>query len=84
MFSTILLAIPGLVLIWILVTYVEHLTSLRKYPKEPFPLPLVGNIKLLSKKPYLDFIKLANVYGDVFSLSLGKSSGSLLKTNTNL
>ena len=72
MIATILLAIPGLVLLWVLITYVEHLISLRKYPKGPFPLPLIGNIKLLTKKPYLDFIELGKRYGDVFSFSFGK------------
>ena len=66
---TLLLAIPGLVLLWILVTYMEHLISLRKYP---FPLPLVGNALMLSEKPFLDFIEMSKKYGDVFSLSLGK------------
>ena len=69
---TLLLAIPGLVLLWILVTYLEHLISLRKYPKGPFPLPLIGNALMLSEKPFLDFIEMSKKYGDVFSLSLGK------------
>ncbi|XP_066928078.1 steroid 17-alpha-hydroxylase/17,20 lyase-like [Clytia hemisphaerica] len=71
MIATILLAIPGFVLLWVLITYVEHLISLRKYPKGPFPLPLIGNILLLSKKPHLSFIELGKKYGDVFSLSMG-------------
>uniref|UniRef100_A0A7M5WTC6 Uncharacterized protein n=1 Tax=Clytia hemisphaerica TaxID=252671 RepID=A0A7M5WTC6_9CNID len=69
--GTILLAIPGFVLLWVLITYVEHLISMRKYPKGPFPLPLLGNLKLLGKKPFLDFIKLSKTYGDVFSMSFG-------------
>ena len=73
MISTILLAIPGLVLVWILVTYVEHLISLRKFPKGPFPLPLVGNLLMLSEKPYLDLIEMSKKYGDVFSISFGKN-----------
>ena len=50
----------------------EHLISLRKYPKGPFPLPLIGNLSSLSEKPYLDFIELGKVYGDVFSVSFGE------------
>ena len=72
MIGTILLALPGLVLFWVLITYVEHLISLRKYPKGPFPRPLLGNLKLLGKKPFLDFIELSKTYGDVFSLSFGE------------
>ena len=71
MIAEILLAIPGLLLLWILVTYVEHLISLRKYPKGPFPLPLVGNLNMLGKKPFLDFNNMRERYGDVFSFSLG-------------
>ena len=68
----IFLAIPGLILFWILVTYLEHLISLKNYPKGPFPLPLIGNLKLLSEEPWIDFIKLSKIYGDVFSFSFGK------------
>ena len=71
MLASILLAIPGFLLLWVLITYVEHLISLRRYPKGPFPLPLVGNLFMLSKKTYLDFIELGKQYGDVFSISLG-------------
>ena len=77
--AAILLAIPGLVLLWVLITYVEHLISLRKYPKGPFPLPLLGNILLLSRKPHLNFIELGKKYGDVFSLSMGKEVFSLIQ-----
>ena len=72
MIATILLAIPGLVLLWMLITYVEHLISLRKYPKGPFPLPLIWNLLSLSKKPFVDFIEMSKTYGDVFSISFGK------------
>ena len=72
MIATILLAIPGFVLLWVFITYVEHLISLKKYPKGPFPLPLIGNVLLLGKKTYLDFAELTKCYGDVFSFSFGK------------
>ncbi|XP_066929119.1 steroid 17-alpha-hydroxylase/17,20 lyase-like [Clytia hemisphaerica] len=71
MIFAILLSIPGLVLLWILITYVDQLISLRKYPSGPFPLPLIGNLLVLSEKPYLDFIELGKVYRDVFSVSFG-------------
>ena len=72
MLGIVLLAIPGLVLLWMLITYVEHLITLRKYPPGPFPLPLIGNLLLLSKDPHLDFIELGKKYGDIFSISFGE------------
>ncbi|XP_066928073.1 steroid 17-alpha-hydroxylase/17,20 lyase-like [Clytia hemisphaerica] len=78
MIATILLAIPGFVLLWAFINYVEHLISLRKYPKGPFPLPLVGNVLLLSKRPYMDFIELGKTYGDVFSFSFGMNRAVIL------
>ena len=83
MIATILLAIPGLVLLWVLITYVEHLISLRKYPKGPFPLPLVGNLLSLSEKPYLDFIEMSKKYGDVFSVSFGEYKISFIERYTS-
>uniref|UniRef100_A0A7M6DPE8 Uncharacterized protein n=1 Tax=Clytia hemisphaerica TaxID=252671 RepID=A0A7M6DPE8_9CNID len=80
MIASILLAIPVLVLLWMFITYAVHLISLRKYPKGPFPLPLLGNILSLSERPYLDFIELAKVYGDVFSISFGMERAVILNS----
>ncbi|XP_066929259.1 steroid 17-alpha-hydroxylase/17,20 lyase-like [Clytia hemisphaerica] len=84
MIASILLAVPGFFFIWMLITYVEHLISLRKYPKGPFPLPLVGNLLMLSKTPYLDFIEIGKRYGDVFSLSLGMTRIVIINSYTNI
>ena len=73
MFLFILLAIPGIFLLWVLITYVEHLISLRKYPKGPFPWPLIGNLNLLGLDIHLNFLDIAKTYGDVFSVSIGKN-----------
>ena len=54
----------------VIYNYIKHLVSLRKYPKGPFPLPIIGNLHLLSKKPYEDFNQLAKTYGGVFSVSI--------------
>ena len=69
----ILLAVPIIFLLWVLITYVEHLISLRKYPKGPFPFPLIGNLNLLSKDIHLNFLEIGEKYGDVFSVSIGKN-----------
>ncbi|KFM59350.1 Cytochrome P450 18a1, partial [Stegodyphus mimosarum] len=42
-----------------------------KSPPGPVNLPIVGYIPFMTSKPYLDFDKLAKVYGPVFSLKLG-------------
>ena len=59
------------ILLYFLTTYIQHLCSLHKYPKGPFPLPILGNLLNLTDRPYLDFTKLAKIYGDVFSMSFG-------------
>ena len=60
------------IILYNLLVYLHHLSTLKNYPKGPFPLPVVGNMFLIDqKKPYLTFIELADVYGDVFSVSLG-------------
>lgn len=58
-------------LIMILFQYIWHLTELRKYPPGPFPLPIIGNLHLISGCPYKQVKELSKTYGDVFSLSLG-------------
>ena len=51
--------------------YIRHIISLPKFPHGPFPFPIIGNLHLLSHKPYEDLNKLAKSYGDVFSMSFG-------------
>ena len=47
------------------------LLELQKYPPGPFPLPIIGNLHLIGKKPEQSFKKLSKKYGDVMSLSFG-------------
>ncbi|KAM7426464.1 hypothetical protein ABFA07_022261, partial [Porites harrisoni] len=42
-----------------------------KLPPGPWGLPVVGSCFRLGKNPHLDFTKMAQKYGDVFSLMLG-------------
>lgn len=51
--------------------YIRHIINLSNFPHGPFPLPIIGNLHLLSHKPYEDLNKLAKSYGDVFSMSFG-------------
>ena len=73
MIFTLLLAVPAVIITWFILTYIEHVWKLRNYPKGPFPMPIIGNLKMLSKTPWIDLKNLSNVYGDVFSMSFGKS-----------
>lgn len=71
MFIEFLLLFIMPVIILVSLQYLKHLISLRNYPKGPFPLPIIGNLHVMTNKPYKDFQKLANIYGDVFSISFG-------------
>uniref|UniRef100_A0A7M5V0H3 Uncharacterized protein n=1 Tax=Clytia hemisphaerica TaxID=252671 RepID=A0A7M5V0H3_9CNID len=84
MFIYILLAIPSLFLLWVLITYVEHLINSRKYPKGPFPLPLIGNLNLLSKDLHLNFLEIGKTYGDVFSISIGMKRYVIVNSYENV
>ena len=70
-FFTLLLAVPAFILIWLVVTYIEHIWSLGTYPKGPFPMPIIGNLMGLSEKPWIDLANLSKTYGNTFSLSFG-------------
>ena len=58
-------------LLIILYQYIRHLLELRNYPPGPFPLPLIGNLHMISGIPYKQVRQLSKKYGAVFSLSLG-------------
>lgn len=71
MFVEFLLLLIMPVIVMVSFQYLKHLICLRNYPKGPFPLPIIGNLHAISNKPYKDFQKFANIYGDVFSISFG-------------
>ena len=56
---------------YILVGYLMHLMRLKEYPPGPWPLPIVGNLNLISGQPHKAFDKLAKKYGPVMSFSFG-------------
>ena len=43
----------------------------KSFPPGPIPLPIIGNIHLLTNQPQKDLQKLSKKYGDVFSLFFG-------------
>lgn len=59
------------VIIYVLLKYVMVLLDLKKYPPGPFPLPIIGNLHLLGKKPEQAFKRLSKKFGDVMSVSFG-------------
>ena len=67
-------------LMYITYTYIKHLLQLKNYPPGPFPLPILGNINLMSDKPYESFRDLAKIYGDVFSISMGTQRMVVINT----
>jgi len=73
MFLALVFSVPAFIIIWLVMSYIEHVWNLRKYPKGPFPLPIIGNLLMLSEKPWIDLAKLSKTYGDIFSLSFGMS-----------
>ena len=43
----------------------------KTYPPGPYPIPVIGNLLQLGSNPHRSLMKLAKVYGSVFSLQLG-------------
>ncbi|MEE6523894.1 hypothetical protein FKM82_023007 [Ascaphus truei] len=44
----------------------------KRSPPGPFPWPLVGNVMQLGQMPHLTFCKMAEKYGNVFQMRLGR------------
>ena len=77
MIYLIILLLP---IIWILGKYIYCIFNLRHYPPGPFPLPIIGNIHLMSSAPTEKLRDLAKIYGNVFSLSFGTNRVVILNT----
>lgn len=58
-------------LLYVLLQYIDHILKLKDYPPGPYPLPVIGNLHLMSAKPHETFRDMAKKYGDVFSISFG-------------
>ncbi|EDO48774.1 predicted protein, partial [Nematostella vectensis] len=46
----------------------------------PLPLPLIGNLHLLSSKPHLDLARLGNIYGPIYTLNMGSQLAVVLNS----
>ena len=64
---TLLLATAG----YVLVSYCIQLRRLKDYPPGPWPLPIIGNLHLISSEPHKALSRLGKKYGPVMSLSFG-------------
>ena len=61
--------IGGIILAVLL--YLHIFIRPKSFPPGPIPLPIIGNMHLLTAQPQKDFQKLSRKYGDVFSLFFG-------------
>ncbi|XP_001638569.2 steroid 17-alpha-hydroxylase/17,20 lyase [Nematostella vectensis] len=49
-------------------------------PPGPLPLPLIGNLHLLSSKPHLDLTRLGDIYGPIYTLNMGSQLAVVLNS----
>ena len=57
--------------VYIIANYCFQLFKMKGSPPGPFPLPIIGNLHLLGRRPHLTFKELSKKYGDVFRISFG-------------
>ncbi|KAL8138661.1 hypothetical protein V2J09_004662 [Rumex salicifolius] len=71
-----LITLLQLLLLWLTITFLSTLFkrtrfSPKRLPPGPVPLPLLGNLLCLGKKPHVSLAGLARAHGEVLSLQLG-------------
>ncbi|XP_065876539.1 geraniol 8-hydroxylase-like [Euphorbia lathyris] len=52
----------------------------KKLPPGPFPLPIVGNLFQLGKKPHKSLANLAKIHGPLISLKLGQTTSIVISS----
>ena len=62
----------SIIIISMLVDYLKHLQKIRSMPPGPTPLPVIGNLNMISGKPlHLVLTELSEIYGEIHSISIG-------------
>ena len=56
---------------YVIVKYCTHLMNLKDYPPGPWPLPIIGNLHMISSEPHKALDRLAKKYGPVMGFSFG-------------
>ncbi|KAL1819801.1 hypothetical protein ACET3Z_014670 [Daucus carota] len=54
----------------------------QKLPPGPFPLPIIGNIHKLGEHPHKSLTKLAQVYGPIMRLKLGRMTSIVISSSS--
>ena len=68
----ILCCVISIFIISMLVDYLKHLQKIRNMPPGPTPLPVIGNLNIISGKPlHLVLTELSEIYGEIYSVSIG-------------
>ena len=67
-----ILCVISIFIISMLVDYLKHLEKIRNMPPGPTPLPVIGNLNIISGKPlHLVLTELSEIYGEIYSISIG-------------
>ena len=72
MFLQIVTTVMFVAICYVLLKYIIHIATLQRYPSGPFPLPIIGNLHLLTNGRIWECLaEIAKHHGKVFSVSVG-------------
>ena len=79
-FIMIVETVVSLFVVWLTWSVVSSYMMRRKMPPGPFPFPFVGNFPQMLCDPTNPFSKLAEIYGDIYTLSFPTGNTVVLNT----